>query len=271
MKSAPQKIGEPLEQWPKLSAALGRHTADDRVVDGMEAELVQESKSLPRLLEFARDVASAMSGGKDSMVAAGLKQRTSVDFTVNRHVALSILGLPRVKGWILQADSIELADWRACSLVTGVALALHNAHQLFLTPKHHREHYISLAERIERKLGSKRLAKLQRDLRNDRAPSMQRYQDGDDMEQLAHVARALSGANDSSIWTVTKPYHEHAARNEFIQAVTELQKLYAGSSSHELTADIVAVFFSKPGQETSAVAIKSLTRRKSPKKRHPND
>jgi len=169
--------------------------------------------------------------------------------------------------WIWQAGDIHLADRRACTLITGVAVALHNARQPFVTSKRHRNHYMSLADRIERNPGKKRLVKLQRDMGNDKAVGFQRYKNGDDMVRLANAARVFAEACDDPNWTSPSPYHDHAARNDFIRALTALQKWCAVTSSHVLTMDIVNALFLEQVQQTDAAEVERLTRSKSPKKR----
>jgi hypothetical protein len=65
--------------------------------------------------------------------------------------ACLILVVHTVIGWVYQADDDAHADRRACSLLTAVATARYNAVLPFVTPTHHRKHYIGLAERLEKR------------------------------------------------------------------------------------------------------------------------
>ncbi len=74
-KKTRQKIGEPAEQWPKLSAVLGQRVKDNsKVVDGSTAEVFPESNLLPDLLTLAGEVASALHGTEIPAIGAELKQ-----------------------------------------------------------------------------------------------------------------------------------------------------------------------------------------------------
>jgi hypothetical protein len=253
MKDAPPKIGEPADQWPLTTTAM-KHTDIECVAASFsESDL---AKSANHNVETCRcDVCCA---------------KAVCQCRVHRFGR--ILRLPRVARWIWQAcgvdlaDRIDLADRRACTLITVVAVAMRNAEQPFRTSKHHSNHYNNLAERIERKLGGKRLAKLQMDMLKDKAPGIQRLAKLQ-MEQGAQLAHILAEARDDPNWTNPRPYHEHAARNDVIREVSALQKRCSGSSSHELTADIVNALFLAPNQQTDAGAVESMMRSKLPKKR----
>jgi hypothetical protein len=179
-------------------------------------------------------------------------------------VAQAILDIPSVVNWIEQGANHELCDRRACSLVAVTVAALRNARQPFITPAAHRNHYIELADRLERKPTGKRLVKLRRDLQHDKAAALHQQHDSSDLQGLAAIARVIAGASDNPNWTAPRPNHDHAARNDFIQALTAWQREFTGSPSHVLTTDITSVLFKEQSDEVHRDTVERLTRVKKP-------
>ncbi len=144
--------------------------------------------------------------------------------------------------------------------MTASATALRNAKQPFVTPAAHRDHYIELADRLERKLTGRPLAKLRKDLSNEKAIALRSASESDDLGTLAAFARAFAGACDNPNWTSPRPDHDQAERNDFIRTLTDWQRAFTGSPSHVLTADITTALFTDQSDEVDRRAVERLTR-----------
>lgn len=198
----------------------------------------------------------------------------------NRAIADAIWGLDEVVAWVTAArDEVE-RDHRACSLTTATSNALRNSGDRsnsphsWETPAAHRNYYSKLAKRLEAAptypAGGKLLARLRRDLGQDKAAVFARSSEADlkDLAELSWAAREFAGAADDLNWTQPSVNHDDAARNTFICELTEFQcdpENNFGQPSHVMTSAIVCALF-ESGASAQDVERIARQRKKPPRR-----
>ncbi len=255
---AKSKIGTPPEQWPLTTAAV-TVGAKNRVKWQRRAKC---------------------GGGRVGTENCVASTKTIAD---------AILKLVVVDTWIKDAGEVDLQDRRACSLVTVCGDFFANAKQPWKTPSEHKTHYQGIAKKL------RRLGKV---LQNDKMPAVQNY--AEDLERAAitadHVAnipeesakenpradltaeQRIVGACYSKGWVKARPNNNpkrgpraHAARNDFVRALSKWMQEVSGGPKHALVAAINNAMFTNNSDQLEAKVVQELSRklrlpRKTPQK-----